>query len=73
MNTAAVNITHDIRKETSTRRAVEIVTALLAERDALEDLLIEALPYVENSETDPAYKPGTVSKLTARIRAQIGG
>lgn len=71
MNTAAVNIAIDIRKENSTRRAVEMVAALLAERDALEDLLLEALPYVENAETDPAYKPGIVRNLTARIRAQI--
>ena len=71
MNTAAVNIAIDIRKENSTRRAVEMVAAILAERDALEDLLLEALPYVENAETDQAYKPGIVRNLTARIRAQI--
>jgi hypothetical protein len=69
MNTTAINITHDIRKETSTRRAVEIVAALLAERDALKDLLLEVLPYAEK--TNPSYKPEVVRQLTARIRAQM--
>ena len=63
MNTAAVNIAHDIRKETSTRRAVEMVAALLAERDALEDLLIECLPYVEEASL---RRMSETSKQTAK-------
>lgn len=35
------------------------------------DLLALALPYVEDAESDPVYKPGAVRKLTNRIRAAI--
>lgn len=37
------------------------------------DLLAQALPYVEEAEKDPAYKPGVVRNLSARIRAAIEG
>lgn len=39
----------------------------------LIDLLAQALPYVEEAEKDPAYKPGVVANLSARIRAAIEG
>jgi len=39
----------------------------MAQDDAL-DLLCLALPYVEEAERDPAYKPGVVKQLSARIR-----
>lgn len=39
----------------------------------LIDLLAQALPYVEEAEKDPAYKPGVVNNLSARIRAAIEG
>lgn len=35
------------------------------------DLLCLALPYVEEAENDPAYKPGAVAKLTKEIRKVI--
>lgn len=37
----------------------------------LLDMLTLALPYIEDAERDPAYKPGAVAKLTSRIRALI--
>ena len=37
----------------------------------LIDLLAQALPYVEEAERDPAYKPGVVANLSARIRNVI--
>jgi len=71
MKHEASNLTYYIRRETSNRRAIALVQTLLAQRDALEALLLEAMPYVENAETDPAYKQGIVRDLTARIRAQM--
>lgn len=35
------------------------------------DLLTLALPYVEDAESDPAYKKGIVAILTKRMRAMI--
>lgn len=37
----------------------------------LLDALTIALPYVEEAEKDPGYKPGTVAKVTFNIRALI--
>lgn len=39
--------------------------------DRLTDLLARLLPYIEDIERDPAYKPGFVRKLTAEIREAI--
>lgn len=35
------------------------------------DMLCRALPYVEEAERDPAYKPGAVAAVTKAIRAAI--
>lgn len=37
----------------------------------LLDLLSKALPYVEDAESDPAYKSGVVKKLAKQIREAI--
>lgn len=44
---------------------------LIAAAPDLLDLLAMALPYVEEAENDPAYKPGTVAKLARNMRALI--
>lgn len=46
---------------------------LAQQRAELLDLLTLALPYIEDAEKDPAYKPGHVAKLTRRIRAAVEG
>lgn len=69
----AVELTIKVRKETSSRRATELVAAVLRDRDNLEDLLLQALPFVEEAEDDPAYKKGYVKEICAKIRAQIEG
>lgn len=38
----------------------------------LLDLLTRILPYIEDAEGDPVYKPGAVRRLTQEIRAAIG-
>ena len=44
---------------------------LISAAPELLDMLTLALPYVECAETDPAYKAGSVAKLTKQIRAAI--
>lgn len=44
-----------------------------ASRADLIDLLAQALPYVEEAASDPAYKAGAVGKLVRAIRAAIEG
>ena len=39
--------------------------------DTLLDVLVEALPYVEFSLTDPAYKAGAVQKMVTKMRKAI--
>jgi hypothetical protein len=39
---------------------------------ALECALLLALPYVETAESDAAYKPGAVKRVTQAIRADLG-
>jgi hypothetical protein len=41
---------------------------LLREREALIDALYRALPYVEDHEGSPIYKPGTVRAAVKAIR-----
>lgn len=67
----ATYLTNKVRNETSTRRAIELVEAHIRDRDKLEDLLLQALPFVEEAENDPAYKKGYVKEICAKIRAQI--
>ena len=38
---------------------------------ALVDALMLALPFVEDAEDDPCYKPGAVKKAIAQIRATL--
>jgi hypothetical protein len=44
---------------------------LIAAAPELLDLLARALPFVEDAETDPAYKPGIVRKFAKEIRDAI--
>lgn len=67
----ATYLTNTVRNETSTRRAIKLVEAHIRDRDTLEDLLLQALPFVEEAENDPAYKKGYVKEICAKIRAQI--
>lgn len=39
--------------------------------EAVVDALTLALPYVEDAEKDPAYKPGAVKRVTAQMRAAL--
>jgi hypothetical protein len=39
--------------------------------DQMEAALILALPYVETAESDDAYKPGAVRRITKTIRAAL--
>lgn len=50
---------------------VEADARLIAAAPELLDLLARALPFVEEAESDPAYKPGFVHKLTREIRDVI--
>jgi hypothetical protein len=47
------------------------VAGLLSERDKLLDALCRALPYVEDAEKDPVFKPGVVKKLATELRAIV--
>ena len=40
------------------------------ENDLL-DLLCKVLPFLEDAEEDPCYKDGTVTRLIARLKANI--
>lgn len=52
-------------------REGEANAKLIALSPKLLDLLARALPFVEDAETDPAYKPGHVRKLVKEIRDAI--
>ena len=41
------------------------------QRNDLLEALITALPYVEASEGDPCYRPGSVSRVAKSMRAAI--
>jgi hypothetical protein len=58
----AVMIAEDLLEERNSLRA---------DRDRLEDLLLECLPFVEDAEHDPAYKTGYVKAIVRKIRAQF--
>lgn len=45
--------------------------ALIAAAPDLLEALIEALPYVECAEDDPAYKAGAVAKVVKNMRAAL--
>ena len=49
----------------------QAVCAILNDHEELADVAAQALPFVEDAETDQAYKPGVVKKLSARLRAVI--
>lgn len=40
-------------------------------KEELIDLLARALPFIEDAEKDPCYKPGIVRALAKRIRATV--
>lgn len=44
---------------------------LIAAAPDLLETLYTVLPYIEDAEQDPAYKPGAVAKVTAQVRAAI--
>lgn len=51
-----------------------LVRAYRARASASDDLLnalVIALPYVEDAERDPAYKPRVVARVVAQMRAAI--
>jgi hypothetical protein len=37
----------------------------------LEDALLSALPFVEDAENDPAFKPGVIKRHLTKIRAVL--
>lgn len=45
---------------------------LLARIETLENALYAALPFVEDHEDSPIYKPQAVAETVARIRAALG-
>lgn len=45
---------------------------LLARIETLENALYAALPFVEDHEESPIYKPQAVAQTVARIRAALG-
>ena len=45
---------------------------LLARIETLENALYAALPFVEDHEGSPIYKPQAVADAVARIRAALG-
>ena len=45
---------------------------LLARIETLENALYTALPFVEDHEGSPIYKPQAVADAVARIRAALG-
>ena len=45
--------------------------ALIAAAPDMLGMLYTVLPYIEDAELDPAYKPGAVAKITAQIRELI--
>ena len=62
---ATVHFHDDAEGETkASARLIDAAPELL-------DLLCEALPFVEDAEDDPGFKPGFVKKKVARIRALI--
>lgn len=56
---------------TSLDHAQAIIHELLAERLTLLDALCTALPFVEDAEEDPCFKPGHVKKTVRNIRLAI--
>ena len=53
--------------------AAKLAGLALEATESAAHWLAMALPYVEDAEDDPAYKPGAVEKLAAQIRAHIEG
>lgn len=56
---------------TSVEHAQAIIHELLAQRLTLLDALCTALPFVEDAEDDPCFKPGHVKKTVRDIRLAI--
>lgn len=48
------------------------LSQLRTEADQLREALYLALPYVEDHEGSPAYKPQAVAQAVARIRKALG-
>ena len=46
--------------------------ALMEEVEILKSALYTALPFVEDHEDNPIYKPQAVAQAVARIRAALG-
>lgn len=46
--------------------------ALMEENEILKSALYAALPFVEDHEGSPIYKPQAVAQTVARIRAALG-
>lgn len=54
-------------------QAGDILTAAEADRiEAMQNALYVALPFVEDHEGSPIYKPQAVAQAVARIRAALG-
>ena len=53
-------------------RALYSARELLREAEQLREALYLALPFVEDHEGDPAYKPQAVAQAVARIRKALG-
>jgi len=47
------------------------IARLIAAAPELLDALYTALPFIEDAEESPEYKPGYVKKVTATIRAAL--
>lgn len=49
----------------------EDVARIASQRDEVLHTLLLALPYVEDAQADPCYKPGAVAKMVQQMRAAI--
>ena len=54
------------------KRALYSVAHLLREAEQLREALYMALPFVEDHEGSPVYKPQAVAQAAARIRKALG-
>lgn len=59
------------REAANAWQAVELAQFALESGADLLDLLCRALPFVEDAEHDPCYKPGIARALAKQIRAVI--
>lgn len=63
---AEVLVSDAVQRGEAIRSAVVMLCA-----PEMLDLLYEVLPYIETAESDEAYKPGVVARLSTKIRAVI--